>query len=72
MKNYILSVEDIYKIIDETKINGVYNTCLKYGICLTNFHNWVQKIKNGEDLALSHEENIKLKKPIEGLSQAFQ
>ena len=53
MRNTTLSSQDKRKIIEEAKYNGVINTCQKYGICQTNYYNWVKKITESEELALT-------------------
>jgi len=78
MRHNTLSSHDKLKIVEEAKYNGVVNTCQKYGICQTNYYNWVRKITEGEKLALSpnkkkryndfftlNKENETLKKLIE-------
>lgn len=45
MKYKILSNDEKLKIIEESQFNGVNETCMKYGVNVSNYYNWVKKNK---------------------------
>jgi len=53
VKKLKLSIEDQIRILEEFKINYISNSCLKYGLNHSNYHDWIEKNRKCEKLSLA-------------------